>query len=102
MAQLEGLHICAAYRIAKEHKLKQRPDWVWIYPQSEDILKECGMKMMEEHILIRWQMIALYVETRPARTKCRRGEQKRGAIPNRWWWEQPMGLDVHDPTESDK
>jgi hypothetical protein len=102
MARLEGLHIGAAYRMAKEHKPKQGPDWVWIYPQSEDVLKECGMKTMEEYILIRQQMVALYVATRPALTKCRRGEQKRGAILHRWWWEQPMDLDVHDPTGSDK
>jgi hypothetical protein len=32
MARLEGLHIHAAYRMAKEHKPKRGPDRVWIYP----------------------------------------------------------------------
>jgi hypothetical protein len=102
MAQLEGLQIRTAYRMAKEHKPKRGPDWVWIYPRSEDVLKECGMKTMEEYILICWQTVALYVATRPTLTECRRGKQKRGAIPHRWWWEQPMDLDVHNPTGSDK
>jgi hypothetical protein len=96
MAWLEGLHIRAAYRMAKEHKPKQGKDRVWIYPQSEDVLKECRMKTMEECIPICWQMAALYVATRPTLTECRQGEQKRGAIPPQWWWEQPMDLDVHD------
>jgi hypothetical protein len=102
MARLKGLHIRAAYRRAKEHKSKQGSDWVWIYPQPEDVLKEYRMKMMEEYILIRWQMVALYVPTCPAPTKCRQGKWKRGAIPHRWWWEQPMDLDVHDPIGSDE
>jgi hypothetical protein len=74
MARLEGLHICAAYRMAKEHKPKRGPDRVWIYPQSEDVLKECRMKTMEEYILIRQQTVALYVATRPSLTKCRQGK----------------------------
>ncbi len=82
MARLEGLHICTAYRMAKEHKPKQGPDRVWIYPRSEDVLKECGMKTMEEYILIRWQTVALYMATHPTLTKCRQGERKRGAIPH--------------------
>ncbi len=102
MARHKGLLICAAYRVAKEHKPKWGPDRVWIYPQSEDVLKECRMKKMEEYILIHWQMVALYVVTRPALTECRRGERKRGAIPHQWWWKQPMDLDVHDPAGSDE
>jgi hypothetical protein len=78
MARLEGLHIRAAYRMAKEHKPKWGPDWVWTYPRSEDVLKECGMKTMEEYILIRWQAVALYLVTRPTLTKCRRANGREG------------------------
>ncbi len=102
MARLEGLHIHAAYRMAKEHKPKRGPDRVWIYPQSEDVLKECGMKTMEEYILNCGQTVALYVATHPTLTKCRWGKRKRGAIPHQWWWEQPMDLDIHGPTGSDE
>ena len=59
------------------------------------------MKTMSEYILIRRQTIAAYVATRPILDECRRGERKRGAIPRRWWWEQPMDLEVHDATGSD-
>jgi hypothetical protein len=101
MARLEGFHIRCAYRMAKEHKPKQGPGGMWIYPRAEDVLKECGMKTMGEYILIRRQTIAVYVATRPILDKCRWGERKRGAIPRRWWWEQPMDLEVHDATGSD-
>jgi hypothetical protein len=97
MAQLEGFHIRCAYRMAKEHKPKWGPDrvWVWIYPRSEEVLKECGMKTMIEYILIRRQTVAVYVATRPILDECKRSERKRGAIPRQWWWEQPMDLEVN-------
>ncbi len=102
MARLKGLHIRAAYRMAKEHKPKRGPDRVWIYPQSEDVLKECRMKTMEEYILIHRQTVALYMATCPTLNECRWGKRKRGAIPRQWWWEQPMDLDVQDSTGSDE
>jgi hypothetical protein len=101
-ARLEGFHIRCAYRMAKqEHKPKRGPDRVWIYPSSEeDVLKECEMKTMGEYILIRRQTVAVYVGTRPILDECKRSEQKRGAIPRQWWWEQPMDLEV-DATGSE-
>jgi hypothetical protein len=102
MAQLKGFHISAAYRMAKKNRPKRGPNREWIYPRSEDVLKECGMKTMEEYILACWQTIAVYVVTRPILDKCRRGKHKRGAIPHSWWWEQPMDLDVHDAIGSDE
>jgi hypothetical protein len=102
MARLEGFHIRAAYRMAKKNKPKRGPNREWIYPRSEDVLKECGMKTMEEYILARGQTIAVYVATRPILDECRQGKDKRGAIPCRWWWEQPMDLDVHDAIGSDE
>jgi len=63
------------------------------YPRSEDVLRECGMKTMEEYIAIRRQTVATYVATRPILAECQRGERKRGAVPHQWWWELPMDLD---------
>ncbi len=94
LARLEGFHIRAAYCMAEKHKPKRGPGNVWVYPKLEDVLKECGMKTMEEYIAIRRQTIATYVATRPILAECRRGERKRGAVPHRWWWELPMDLDV--------
>ncbi len=93
LARLKGFHIRAAYRMAKEHKPKRGPGNVWIYPRSEYVLKECGMKTMGEYIAICRQTIAAYVATRPIFTECRRGERKRGGVPHQWWWELPMDLD---------
>ena len=88
--------------MAKENKPKRGPNQERIYPQLEDVLREYGMKTMEEYILIHWQMIAVHVVTHPILNKCRWGEQKRGTKPRHWWWEQPMDLDVHDATGSDE
>jgi hypothetical protein len=96
MARLEGFHIRAAWRMAQTHK----PWWglwkEWIYPKSEDVLRECGMKSIAEYIQIRRQRIAVYNATRPFLQECRQGEQQRGAVPHRCWWEQPMDLNVPD------
>jgi hypothetical protein len=102
MAQLEGFHIRTAYRMAKKNRPKRGPNREWIYPRSEDVLRECGMKTMEEYILARRQMIAVYVATRLLLNECRQGKRKRGATPCRWWWEQPMDLDIHDAIGSDE
>jgi hypothetical protein len=96
MAQLEGFHIRAMWSMAQRHKPRQGPQKEWVYPKSEDVLQECGMKTIAEYVQIRRQMIAVYVATRPILQECRQGEQQRGAVPHRWWWEQPMDLDVPD------
>jgi hypothetical protein len=96
MARLEGFHIRAAWRMAQKHKLRRGPQKEWVYPKSEDVLRECGMKSIAEYIQIRRQTIAVYVATRPILQECRQGEQQSRAVPHRWWWEQPMDLDVPD------
>ncbi len=96
LARLEGFHIRAAYRMAKTNKPKRGPGNVWEYPRSADVLKECGMKTMEDYIRICRQTIATYVATRPILAECRWGERRRGAVPHQWWWELPMDLNVPD------
>ncbi len=80
--------------MAKTNKPKRGPGNVWEYPRSVDVLKECGMKTMEEYIRICRQTIATYVATRPILAECRWGERRRGAVPHQWWWELPMELDI--------
>ncbi len=96
LAWLKGFHIHAAYQMAHKNKPRHGPQNEWVYPWLEDVLMECGMKTIEEYIQICRQMIAMYVATRLIFYECRQGECKRGAIPHRWWWEQPMDLDVPD------
>jgi hypothetical protein len=88
--------------MTKQHKPRRGPGYQWIYPKSEDVLEECGLRTIGEYIDIRWQTIAVYVATRPILDKCEQGVRKRGAIPRRWWWEQKMSLDVADATGSDE
>jgi hypothetical protein len=96
LARLERFDICAAYRMAKMHKPKRGAGTTWIYPWSVDVLRECGLKTMEEYIGIRRQTIAVYMTTRLILNECRQGGRKRGAVPRLWWWEQPMGLDIEN------
>jgi hypothetical protein len=84
MARLEGFHIQATYRMAKRHKPQRGLQNEWIYPRSEDVLKECGMKTMAEHVQIRRKTIAVYVSTQPILQECSQGKQQRGAVPHRW------------------
>jgi hypothetical protein len=49
--------------MVKMHKLRRGPQNKWVYPRSEDVLKECGMKIMAEYVQIRRQMIAVYIAT---------------------------------------
>jgi hypothetical protein len=96
LARLEGFHIHTAYRMANKNKPKRSPWNEWVYPRLEDVSKECGMTTIEEYIQIFRQTIAVYVATRPIFNKCRQGERKSWAILHRWWWEQPMDLDILD------
>ncbi len=48
MVQLEGFHIRAAWRMVQRHKPWQGPWKEWVYPKSEDVLKECGMKTIAD------------------------------------------------------
>ena len=75
---------------------------MWINPNLEDVLEECMLRTVAKYIKTHQQTIATYVATHPILDKCRQGEQRRGAIPHRWWWEQKMDLDVTDATGLDK
>ena len=66
------------------------------------MLEKCGVSTLVEYITVRRQTIAVYVATRPVLIKCRWSEQKRGAVPHRWWWEQQMDLDVNNAIGSDE
>jgi hypothetical protein len=96
MARLEGFDIRAAWRMARRHKLRRGPRKEWVYPKLEDVLMERRMKTIAEYVQICRQTIAVDVATRPTLQECKQGERQRGAVPHRWWWEQPMDLDVPD------
>ena len=102
LARLEGFHIRATYRMAQKNKPCRGPGYRWVYPKSEDVLEECGLKPIAEYINVRQQTIAEYLATRPILEDCVQGKRRQGVIPRRWWWEQEMDLDVSDATGLDK
>ena len=96
LAQLEGFHIRAAYRMAKVHKPRRGLNHVWVYPATSDVLKECGMHTITHYISVRRETILQYVVDRPIHVACKVGERRRGSAPRQWWWEQKMCLDNED------
>ena len=93
LARLEGFHICAAYRMAKEHVPWCRPLQQWVYPPSDKVLEECGMHTIEHYINVRRESIAKYVVDRSIYADCQETDQRRGLVHWWWWWEQRMCLD---------
>ena len=71
-----------------------------VYPASEDVLEECGLKSISEYIRVRRDTIAAYVVDRSIFRDCMDSERKRGSVPRLWWWEQEMNLDGYDATGS--
>ena len=96
LARLEGFHIRAAYRMAKKHKPRKGLNQVWVYPATEDVLKECGMHSILHYIGVRRETIFRFVVDRPKLKMCMEGERRRGSAPRQWWWEQKMCLDDED------
>ncbi len=96
LARLEGFHIRAAYRMAKEHKSRKGPNHVWVYPATSNVLKECGMNSIAHYIDVRRETIFRYVVNRPIHDSCTAGERRRRSAPQQWWWEQNMCLGDKD------
>ena len=93
MARLEGFHIRAAYRMAKRHVPRRGTNHQWVYPSSEAVLEECGMHTIQHYIDVRRETITKYVVGRSIFAECQGADQRRGSVPQRWWWEQKMTLD---------
>ena len=93
MARLEGFHICAAYRMTKEHTPRRGMNHQWTYPPSEKVLEECGMHTIRHYFDVWRETIVKYVVECTILAECRGADRKRGSVPRRWWWEQKMCLD---------
>jgi len=63
---------------------------VWVYPATDDVVKECGMDSISHYIGIRRETIFWYVVDRRILKKCIEGERRQGLAPRQWWWEQKM------------
>ncbi len=93
LAQLEGFHVRAAYKMARKYKPRKGLFGKWNYPLTKNVLKECGLHLMEEYIQNCQTTIAMYVVNHPLYLECKEGERRRGAMLRQWWWEQELGLD---------
>jgi hypothetical protein len=93
LARLEGFHLRAAYRMAKEHVPRSGPQQQWVYLPLDKVLEECGMHTIEHYIDVRRETIAKYVVGRSILPGRQGTDQRRGLVPRRWWWEQRMCLD---------
>ena len=83
MARLEGFHIRAAYRMAKEHTPHRGMNHQWTYPPSEKVLEECKMHTIQHYIDVRRETIAKYVVGRNILAECRGADQKPRSVPRR-------------------
>ncbi len=81
LAQLAGFHVRAAYKMARKYKPCKGLFGKWKYPSSKDVLKECGLHLVEEYIQTRRTTIAMYVVDRPLYLECREGGRQRGSMP---------------------
>ena len=72
LAQLEGFHVCAAYKMARKYKPRKGLFGKWNNPSTKDLLEECGLHLVEEYIQTHWTMIAMYVVNRPLTWNARR------------------------------
>ncbi len=86
--------------MAKSNKPKQEAGGTWVYPQTEDVLEECGLFSIEEYVRRRRHMIVAYVVDQPLLAACREGERQRGTPFCQWWWEQDIELDEQPLTSA--
>jgi hypothetical protein len=61
LAQLEGFHVCAAYKMVRKYNPRKRLFSKWKHPSTKDVLKECSLHLVEEYIQTRCMTIAMYV-----------------------------------------
>ncbi len=81
LARLEGFHVRAAYKMAREHRPKKGANREWVYPKIADVLEECGMVTIATYIQSRRQTIAMYVATRLVFEACMKGKRRQGSMP---------------------
>ena len=79
MRQLEGFHVRAAWRMAKDNKPSLVPVTDdWLYPVTEDVFEEVGLYSVEHYIRVRRDTIAAFIRDRPIYTFCTGAERRRG------------------------
>ena len=89
LAQLEGFHVCAAYKMAWKYKPHKGMFGKWKYPSTKDMLEECGLHSVEEYIQtcyensnvygrLRYTLNAGWGDVKEAQCRASGGEKKLG------------------------
>ena len=93
IARLKEFHTRTVYRMAKEHVPHWGLNLEWVYPSSEAVLEECGMRTIHHYIDVQRETIAKYVVGRSILAECQGADRRHALVPRQWWWEQRMCLD---------
>ena len=95
LKQLEGFHVKAAWRMARENCPRLDPESeTWHYPSTEDVFEEVGLFHIEHYIKVRRKTIANYIVHRPIFPMCTGAGRCQGSSPRQFWWEQTMDLEL--------
>ena len=73
-------------------------DGSWVYPPLVGVMKEMGMVGIQTSILLRQNMVAQFIATRPILDLCEQATQRTGAQVYRKWWEH-TGIDLEGARE---
>jgi hypothetical protein len=73
LAQLEGFHIHAAYRMGEKRKPRKGLHHMWVYPQSNNMLKECRMQSISHYLGVRRETTFQDIVDQPVYIACRGG-----------------------------
>ena len=91
LKRLEGFHIRAAWRMAGKGP-RLNPDGSWTYPDTEEVMKEVGLRSISQYVEVRRHHIFNFIVNRPIFDLCKEGVRKRGSSHRLFWWDQPVSL----------
>ena len=95
LRMLTGFQIRAAWRMARRNKPRKLDDDTWVYPRSDEVLKEVGLFTIEHYIQKRRNTLSEYTESREIYKHCVESEAKRGTDPmKKYMWQQ---VSLEDP-----
>ena len=60
------------------------PDGEWMFPLSDEVLEEVGMRTIAVYIVVRRQTIAAFIINQPIFSFCEAGERRHGTPPRQY------------------
>jgi hypothetical protein len=90
---LKGFHLWGDWCMAGKRPMKLQ-DGTWKYPNSTAVLDEVRLKTIARYIGVQRQHIDSYIVDKPIFQTCLNGVMRRGSSIRRFWWAQPMDLEM--------